>query len=360
MNSLERSLQGLFPDRVPIATSRGTTALYLVLAAVRQRYGRGEVIFPATVCPSIPLAAVYAGMTPKFCDVDLTTFGMTEDSLQRCLSDNTRAIVMVYIFGKAIDPMPIMSLARDAGACVVEDLAQVIGGKYDGKLLGTAGDFTILSFNDTKVLSGKAGAILVREESWVEEIGALSGELPPQPAEALDRELALGFRNLTHGFFDTLRFHAITRPVGCFPEQAPHFRDHFVHRVERSDDDWTREIAALASLTDEKDERYEKYLGFQQNLSEKVPYVRFDQDETCWRLPVLMKNHIDQLEVMSRLRSEGTLVSNHYFPASYLFGDDSTTNAREIGLLALNFWVDRKTDHEQIKRICDEVNGRFE
>jgi hypothetical protein len=77
----------------------------------------------------------------------------------------------------------------------------------------------------------------------------------------------------------------------------------------------------------------------------------------CWRLPILLDNHQQQVALVEKIRNRGMLISNHYFPTSYLFGDAGPAGAREIGLRAVNFWVDEKAKPEQIPMICEEVNA---
>jgi dTDP-4-amino-4,6-dideoxygalactose transaminase len=83
IDTLIEELEGMFPGYHGVVTSRGTSALYLALLAIRLSRGPGEVIVPAAVCPSVPLAVIYAGLTPWFCDVELDIY---------CLSKRTLAV----------------------------------------------------------------------------------------------------------------------------------------------------------------------------------------------------------------------------------------------------------------------------
>ena len=109
-------------------------------------------------------------------------------------------------------------------------------------------------------------------------------------------------------------------------------------------------------LEDEVSKRNKIYKIYESSLKETIQYVRFYSHEMCWRLPILLENHTQQIELIERIRSRRILISNHYFPASYLFGDSRPVNARKIGICAVNFWVDGKTESEEIIYICQEVN----
>jgi hypothetical protein len=90
-------------------------------------------------------------------------------------------------------------------------------------------------------------------------------------------------------------------------------------------------------------------------LDSGVHRVVFNPAEMCWRLPVLMADHGEQIEVISRLRSRGILVSNHYFPASFL-GVEGLTAARRIGLGAINLFVDGRSTTEELKMACECIS----
>ncbi len=84
--------------------------------------------------------------------------------------------------------------------------------------------------------------------------------------------------------------------------------------------------------------------------------MQFSQNEVCWRLPVLLNHHNQKLALIEKLRKQGLLISNHYFPASHIFGDDSPVNAKEVGLRAINLWVDKNVSPEDIRIISEEIN----
>ena len=87
-----------------------------------------------------------------------------------------------------------------------------------------------------------------------------------------------------------------------------------------------------------------------------MKYVRFDEGETCWRLPLLVRSHRVQLELLGAIRRAGGLASSHYFPASALFGDPGCETARRIGSRALNLCVDGQADAKLIRWICSRLN----
>ncbi len=356
MNSLHQELQHLFPGYKSVITSRGISALYLALMAIRAKHGTGEVIVPATVCPSVPLAVMYAGFTPRFCDVELKTFCASKKTIQTCFTDQTKAIIVVYLFGKSIDIKAVKAIAHHQNVAVIEDLAQSIGGMYEEQLLGSFGDFSILSFNDVKIIPGAAGALLFKDDSLLPTIEKYQENLPPSMKYLEYKELSSSFRNLTHGFYDAMRSQNIKSAVDYLPKLAEYYRHLFLFDRNNLGHNLTEQIPALKMLPDEVSRRTKIYKIYESNLRDTIHYVRFYSHEMCWRLPILLKNHSQQIELIERIRSQRILISNHYFPASHLFGDSKPVNARKIGMCAVNFWVDGKTKPDEIIYICQEVN----
>ena len=139
----------------------------LDLSTVLSRLGTDdEVIIPAhTFCATaIPFART--GATIKWADIDPETRVVSEQSIRAVLSEKTKVIVVVHLYG-LMAPMPeIMQLAAERNILVVEDCAQAIGATIDGRKAGTFGDFACFSFHGAKNMStlGEGGMLVVRSE----------------------------------------------------------------------------------------------------------------------------------------------------------------------------------------------------
>lgn len=355
MTSVVKELRKLFPHSVPLVVGRAASALFVAFAAVRRVFGVGEVIVPATICPEVPLAVLYAGLQPRFCDVELDTFCMSERTVRECLSPKTRAILVVHLFGKSADIEKIQALASQANVVVVEDLAQAIGGTRSDKMLGEFGDLAAVSFNGVKILPGCGGVLLVRQPSLVEAAHESASSLP-RPLSRFQRiELAQAFRNLCHGLFGMMRSKDISSANGFLSRQAENFRPLLIHRSDLPEDSIPVLLAGIEKLAEEKRKRQRFYDAYVRHLGVGVRYVKFDEDEMCWRLPLLVGNHQQQLSLIESIRARGQLVSDHYFPVSFLFDDGTTRNAREIGLRGLNLWVNGQVSLEWIPWICQQI-----
>jgi perosamine synthetase len=119
-----------------LLVGRGTTAIHLALRAIEASIGRGEVILPTIACESIAQVVWYAGFQPAFADVDLDTFTISVESVERKLSADTKAVMPVHIFGHAAPMAQITALAAARDVFVIEDAAQAAGGMCDGRPMG--------------------------------------------------------------------------------------------------------------------------------------------------------------------------------------------------------------------------------
>jgi dTDP-4-amino-4,6-dideoxygalactose transaminase len=142
----------------------------LELAALLSGVGPGdEVIVPSFTFVSTASAFVLRGATPVFVDVEPGTLCLDPARVAAAITGSTRAIVPVHYAGVGADMAALGRLAADHGLLVIEDAAQGIDATRDGAALGAIGDLGTLSFHETKnVACGEGGALLMRDEAWVE------------------------------------------------------------------------------------------------------------------------------------------------------------------------------------------------
>jgi len=134
-----------------VGVSSGTDALICALLA--SSIGQGdEVIIPAFTFVATASAVVRAGATPVFVDIDPEAYNIDPAKIQQCITSKTRAVIPVHLYGLPADMDPIMDLAGRNNLVVIEDAAQAIGAKYNGRSVGGIGDFGCLSFYPTKNL----------------------------------------------------------------------------------------------------------------------------------------------------------------------------------------------------------------
>ena len=144
-----------------VGVSSGTDALRIGLEALGIQ-GGDEVLVTANAGVPPVAAVVAAGARPVFCDVDPATHTLDPGEIDRCITPDAKAILVVHLYGHAADMDSIRQRAASYGLKVLEDCAQAHGAQYNGRPVGTLGDAAAFSFYPTKNLGalGDAGAIL--------------------------------------------------------------------------------------------------------------------------------------------------------------------------------------------------------
>lgn len=186
----ERALGRWFGDafgRPAFALSLGRGALAMALDCLRAEHpARTRVVLPALACPALAQTVRACGLAPVYADIgeDLNT---PVASVAACLSAETLAVILVHAYGRAADTPAMARLCRDAGIGLIDDAAQRID---PGSGLGTAGDFGIFSFAQSKcVVSGIAGSGGVLLVNAARHLPAIAARYPALPI-ARGRRLA--------------------------------------------------------------------------------------------------------------------------------------------------------------------------
>ena len=178
----EANLARLFNRKYCFLTGRGATALYVAIKALNLN-GK-KAVLPAISCPSPANVSVCAGLQPIFCDIELDTFGMCPDHLQRILAetDDVGVVIPVHLYGLPAQIKSITGICKRANIPVIEDAAQAMGATYGGQALGSWGDLSILSFGSTKIVDvGFGGAVLTDNDDTAKLLSRLVHSLPSCP-----------------------------------------------------------------------------------------------------------------------------------------------------------------------------------
>jgi dTDP-4-amino-4,6-dideoxygalactose transaminase len=153
-----------------VGCANGLDAIEIGLRALGIGSG-DEVITTSMTAFATVLAVIRAGATPVLADIDGETAMLSTDSVKRCISARTKAILLVHLYGQIGPVQELLPLAREHGLCLVEDCAQAHGAKWEGKSAGSFGDFAAWSFYPTKNLGavGDGGAITTSSSKLAED-----------------------------------------------------------------------------------------------------------------------------------------------------------------------------------------------
>lgn len=179
----------------------GRTALYGLLQALRataEQPGRCEVVLPAYTCPAVAKVVLDLGLQPRLVDLAPTTLAYELAPLAAAVSAATLAVIQVQPFGLPLAVQPLLALAHQAGAVVIEDAAQSLGAKLNGKPVGTIGDYGLFSLGPGKPLStGGGGMVCAASAEAAKRLAAGWRPLAPTASRtALGALLRLGIFTL--------------------------------------------------------------------------------------------------------------------------------------------------------------------
>jgi len=157
-----------------VVLSSGTAAVHLSLIACGVGYGDEVIVQSFTFCASSH-PVMYLGATPVFVDSEKGSWNMDPDLLEEAIKDRIaktgkkpKAIMPVALYGMPYEIERIMEIGKRYGIPVIEDAAEGFGSRYKGQVLGTFGDYGILSFNGNKMITTSGGGALIcpDRESW--------------------------------------------------------------------------------------------------------------------------------------------------------------------------------------------------
>lgn len=168
VKEFEEKMSATVGRKYGIAVSNGTAALEVAAQALGITEG-DEVIMPAFTIISCAMAVTKLGATPVLVDSDSYTWNMNVDEIESKITDKTKAIMAVHLYGLPVQMDAVMELARKYHLKVIEDAAEMHGQTYKGKPCGSFGDISIFSFYPNKhITTGEGGMVVTDNEELAE------------------------------------------------------------------------------------------------------------------------------------------------------------------------------------------------
>lgn len=159
-----------------VACANGTVALHLALLALGIGPG-DEVIVPSLTYVASANAVRYCGANPIFADCDPDTWNASVDTIRPLITEHTRCIMVVHLYGNPVEMDPVLALAREHGLFVLEDAAEAHGAEYRGKRVGSFGDIAAFSFYGNKIMTtGEGGIVLTNDNELAARVKLLRGQ----------------------------------------------------------------------------------------------------------------------------------------------------------------------------------------
>lgn len=308
-----------------VGVGNGLDAISLSLQALG--IGKGdEVIVPAHTFIATALAVRYVGATPVLCDISLNTYNIDPSKIEDLITNKTRAIVAVHLYGQMANMQEIIKIAAKYNLAVVEDSAQSHGAMQDGRRAGSWGDAAAFSFYPGKNLGalGDGGAVTTHREDVAETVHALA---------------CYGAKKkYVHDF------------VGI-NSRLDEMQAAFLRIKLRQMDAWTAERQAIAS----------QYLNNIHNKKIILPEIAKDRNHV-WHIFAVRCKERDRLQSYLEQNKIHTLI--HYPISVHLqkcmsdlgYKKGAFPNAEEAAQTELSLPIYIGMAQEEIKYVCDILN----
>jgi dTDP-4-amino-4,6-dideoxygalactose transaminase len=174
VEEFEKEITQFLGVKDAIGVNSGTDALFLSLKALNIGQGDEPITTPFTFIATAGTIA-NCGAKPVFVDINPETFNIDPSKIEEKITERTKAILPVHLFGQMADMDKIMEIARKHNLFVIEDAAQAIGAEHKGEKAGTIGDFGCFSFFPSKNLGafGDGGMVVTNNEELANKIRLL-------------------------------------------------------------------------------------------------------------------------------------------------------------------------------------------
>lgn len=165
VKQLETRFAQLMGMEFAYACSSGTSAIHAAIAAINPEPGEEIITSPITDMGALT-PILYQGAIPVFADVDAKTGNVTAETIERQISDRTRAIVITHLFGHPCEMTSIMELANKHEIPVIEDCAQAFLAEHCGQKVGTIGTIGCFSLQQGKhITTGEGGLVITKDDA---------------------------------------------------------------------------------------------------------------------------------------------------------------------------------------------------
>lgn len=172
---LEKKFAEKYHVKHAVAMVNGTATLHMALEAAGIGPG-DEVICPPLTMSSTSIAVLHANAVPIFADVDIDTFLVTAENIEKVITKKTKAIITVSLYGLSPQMREILNIAEKYQLIVIEDNAECYGAYQDNRLVGTFGHMASYSFQSSKHLTaGEGGIVITDDDELADKLRRYSG-----------------------------------------------------------------------------------------------------------------------------------------------------------------------------------------
>lgn len=338
VEALDDPIRTTFGRRYYVLTGRGTTALWLALRSVTRRFSTGDVIVPDLLCSTVLDGILLAGCIPVFADVMPDRFTLSAESVKRLITPRTRAIIVTHLFGHSADIEAIRAAAP--GLTVIEDAVQGFGGYYGHKPIGASGEFSFVSFDNTKMVGGRGGVLLFDDDSLLEGLDADVHQLQPP-------------FDLTHEAL----YHLLPATAAkAYLSQLAHFAPKLLLPFDTSAANLEQIISDWQTLSERVRERNAKAAFLRDQLRGLPLFLPEIRDgDAIWRYTLVTPTVLMARRMIHAMQRANLSGSSLYYPLSRLF--DQYTETSKLANRLINLWVDSATTEAALTRTVEVISA---
>jgi perosamine synthetase len=317
-----------------ITTTSGTTAIHLALSSIGLRKN-DEVIVPAFTMIGSVFPIVYCGAKPVLVDAESETWNMDTNQIQEKITERTKAIMPVHIYGHSCDMDPIIDVAREHDLYVIEDAAEAHGALYKGRKVGGIGDIGCFSFYANKIITcGEGGMLVTNNEKIARHALALKDLSFTSDRERIYLHSEVGYN---------YRMTNLQAAVG-------------LAQLERADE-----------LVEKRIKNAHQYNQLLKNTSGlRLPTEKDWARNVYWMYSILVEADfgLGRDELMSQLAKKGVETRAFFIPMNKQpvfnnmnwFKDESYPIAEELSKKGLYLPSSSGLKKEEIRYVCDSIN----
>jgi len=330
INEFENKFAKYCNRKYGISTSNGTTALHLALKALDIKEG-DEVIVPDLTFISPANVVKYCNAKPILVDVNKDYWGIDPKRIEEKISQKTKAIILVHLYGHPCDINSIKKVAQKYNLKIIEDAAEAHGAEYESKKVGSFGDISCFSFYGNKIITtGEGGICLTDNKELADKIRILRDH---------------GKETGTGGYYHSVvgfnyRMTNLQAAVGCAQlKKIDRILDRR-RKIEEKYNNLLKEIEVGGKIT----------------LIKKMPWAT----NVCWLYSILIEDNSKHSrdEIIYELKQKGIETRPFFIPLHLMpphKSEESFLVSEELSKKGLNLPSSTDLKEEDIETICKEI-----